>query len=87
MQRFSRQTHYDDGVPTTARKVWDVVEGTKYWPRHGGANLGAESFISRHPESPISCVSPGKDLIVCKKKKLMSYCSEEEKKQTNKYLS
>lgn len=86
MQRFSRQTHYDDGVPTTARKVWDVVEGTKYWPRHGGANLGAESFISRHPESPISCVSPGKDLIVCKKNFFMSYCSVEEKKQTNKYL-
>lgn len=86
MQRFSRQTHYDDGVPTTARKVWDVVEGTKYWPRHGGANLGAESFISRHPESPISCVSPGKDLIVCKKIFFMSYCSEKEKKQTNKYL-
>lgn len=86
MQRFSRQTHYDDGVPTTARKVWDVVEGTKYWPRHGGANLGAESFISRHPESPISCVSPGKDLIVCKKNffYVILFCGG--KKQTNKYL-
>lgn len=64
-------THYDNGVPATAREVRYMVEGTKDGPRHGGAYLWTKSFIGRHPKPPVSCISPCKDLIVWKKQKQM----------------
>ena len=58
-------THYYDGVPTPAREIRHVMERAKDGPWHGGANLGTESLISRHPEASVSRVPPCKDLIVC----------------------
>lgn len=60
-------THDDNGMPATTRKVWHMVERAKDGPWHGRTNLWTKSLVSRHSKSPISCISPCKNLIVCKK--------------------
>lgn len=48
-----------------------MVEWTKDGPWHSRTYLWTKSLISRHPKAPVSCVSPCKDLIVCKHQKQM----------------
>lgn len=69
-------THYNNGVPATAGEVWHMVEGAEDRPWHGRANLRAKTFVCRHPKSSISCISPCKDLIVCKRKKTGNHISK-----------
>lgn len=58
-------TNNDDGVPATARQVWNMMQWSKYWPRPWGTNIWAMSSLSWcHCQTSIPAITPSKDMVV-----------------------
>lgn len=66
-------TNNNDGVPTTARQVWNMMQWSKYWPRPWGTNIRAMGPLGRcHCQTPITAITPGKDMVVWGNKRFRS---------------